>query len=115
MRSKSVLLLVSAVLGVVYAVYIVSYLIGANSADMTSAEAIGAGIGTMLLIPHALCACLAALFNVIGWSMGKRGFALAGGILYAVAILCMPLYALFTIVQCVLSFVGYARMRKPID
>ena len=115
MRSKSVLLLVSAVLGVAYAVYVVSYLIGANSADMTSAEAIGTGIGTMLLIPHLLCTVLAALFNVLGWACNRRAFALTAGILYAAAIICMPLYAPFTIVQSILCFVAYARMRKPID
>ncbi len=115
MRSKSVLLLVSAVLGVVYAVYVVAYFSTVNAGSASGAEAVGAGIATLLVVPHLLCTVLAALFNVLGWACNRRAFALTAGILYAAAIVCMPLYAPFTIVQSIMCFVAYARMRKPID
>lgn len=111
-KKKSVLLLIAAALGIIYAVYIVSYFTGANSSTGDTAEAIGAGIATALVMPHMVCACLAAVFNVIGWAMSHRGFALTGGILYAVAAAMFPVYAMFVIVQAVLSFIGFAKLKK---
>jgi len=63
-------------------------------------------------MPHMICAVLAAIFNMLGWSMNSRGFALTGAILYAVAAVMFPLYAMFVLVQMVLSFVGFARLKS---
>lgn len=110
-KKRSALLLISAILGVLYAVYIVSYFAG-SSIGSSGAEAIGVGIATALVIPHMLFAVLAAIFNVLGWSMSSRGFALTGAILYAVAAVMFPMYAMFVLIQMVLSFVGFARLKS---
>lgn len=110
-KKKSVLLLISAILGVLYAVYSVSYWAGAGS-GMSGAAAIGAGIATVIVMPHMICAVLAAIFNVLGWTMISRGFALTGAILYAVAAVLFPMYAMFVLIQMILSFVGFAKMKK---
>lgn len=44
--------------------------------------------------------------------MKKRGFALAGAILYAVATILFIPYFMFVIVQMILSFVGFAKLKK---
>lgn len=111
-KKKSVLLLISAILGVAYAIYIVSYFASINASSVDTAEAIGAGIATVLTMPHMVCACLAAIFNILGWAMSHRGFALTGGILYAVAAALFPVYFMFVIVQAVLSFIGFAKLKK---
>lgn len=111
-KKKSVLLLISAILGILYVVYIVAYFMGAGSNTGSTAEAIGAGIATMLVMPHMICAVLAAIFNTLGWSMNSRGFSLTGAILYAVAAVLFPMYAMFVIIQMILSFVGFARLKK---
>lgn len=110
-KKKSVLLLISAILGVLYAIYSVTYWMGA-SAGTSGAEAIGAGIATVLTMPHTICAVLAAIFNVLGWAMSSRGFALTGAILYAVAAFLFPVYAVFVLAQMILSFVGFAKLKK---
>lgn len=110
-QKKSVLLLISAILGVLYALYSVAYWAGAGS-GMSGAEAIGAGIATVIVMPHMICAVLAAIFNVLGWAMNSRGFALTGAILYAVAAALFPMYAMFVLIQMILSFVGFARMKN---
>lgn len=110
-KKKSVLLLISAILGVLYALYSVVYWSGASS-GMSGAAAIGAGIATVLVMPHMICAVLAAIFNVLGWAMNSRGFALTGAILYAVAAVLFPMYAMFVLIQMILSFVGFAKMKK---
>lgn len=108
---KSVLLLISSILGVLYAIYSVFYWASANSGNADTIAAIGAGIATVLVMPHMICAVLAAIFNVLGWAMNSRGFALTGAILYAVAAVLFPIYAMFVLVQMILSFVGFARLK----
>ena len=44
--------------------------------------------------------------------MKKRGFALVGAILYAVAMVLFIPYFMFVIVQMILSFVGFANLKK---
>ena len=105
-KKRSILLLISALLGIAYGVYIVSYFIGSNTATNDTAEAIGVGIATALVMPHMVCAVLAAIMNSWGWALSRRGFSLTGGILYAVAAALFPMYAMFVLVQMVLSFVG---------
>ena len=111
-KKKSVLLLISAILGVLYAIFIVTYFAGVGSGADGAAEAIGAGIATMLVMPHMICAVLAAIFNVLGWGMSSRGFSLTGAILYAVAAVLFPVYAMFVLIQMILSFIGFARLKK---
>ena len=114
-QKKSVLLLVSWILGALYFVYLIYYMSStgnaAGSAD--AAEAIGTAIGLALIVPHLLFVGLALIFNILGWAMSKRGFALTGAILYAVSILMMPIYFMFVLVEMILSFVGFAKLKKP--
>lgn len=113
-KKRSVLLLVSAILGVLYIIYSISYWTGANSGNSDAATALGAGIATALVMPHLVCSGLATLFNILGWAMNHRAFALVGGILYAVAMVLFPMYFVFVVVQVVLSFVGFAKLKKII-
>lgn len=111
---KSILLLISAILGVLYGVYIVLHVLssGSGSGAASAAEALGMGIAAALITPHMICAVLAAIFNVLGWILSSRGLALTGAILYAVSALLFPLYALFVLIQMILSFIGFARLKR---
>lgn len=111
-RSKC--LLVSWILGALYSVYIVIYFFGNTASQTDAAAAIGAGIATAIVMPHMLCTVLATIFNILGWAMNKRGFALTGAILYAVAMVMFPMYFFFVIVQMILSFVGFAKLKNII-
>ena len=111
-KKKSVLLLISAIIGVLYILYSISYWTGANGGAADSAEAVGVGIATALVFPHLICTGIAVVFNILGWAMSHRGFALTGGILYAVAMLLFPMYFMFVVAETVLSFVGFARLKK---
>lgn len=108
---KSKLLLISWILGALYFIYIVAYTSGAISGT-DGAEQAGAALAVTLMFPHIVCVGLATLFNILGWSMNKKGFALTGGILYAVFMVLFPIYFMFVLVQTILSFVGYAKMKK---
>ncbi|MDP4109510.1 MAG: hypothetical protein Q8878_05705 [Bacillota bacterium] len=109
-RSKS--LLAAAILGSVYAVYIVYYCFDALSRQTETSAAVGTGIAIALMTPHIICVTLAVIFNWIGWSGNLRWAALASGILYAVSAVIFLLYAPFVLVQTILAFVGFAQLRK---
>lgn len=114
-KKKSKLLLVSWVIGALYLVYLFWYMGSAGSAaSADSAEALGTAIGLALIVPHLVMVALAVIFNILGWAMNKRGFALTGAILYAVSIVMMPIYFMFVLIEMILSFVGFAKMKKPV-
>ena len=114
-KSKiSKLLLVSLILGVAYLIYSAVYWTGANTSAGDAAEQIGAGLASAMVTPHLIFVVLAVIFNALGCFMKKRAFALTGAILYAVAMVLFPLYFFFVIVQMILSFVGFAKMKKSV-
>lgn len=104
--------MIAWILGAAYVLFLFSYFSGLNTNTTDTAEALDAGLATALVMPHMIVTLLAVIFNVLGWAMNKRGFALTGGILYAVAMVLFPLYLFFVIVQMILSFVGFANLKK---
>lgn len=114
-KKRSVLLLISAIIGVLYILYSISYWTGANTGSGDAVEAVGAGLATALVMPHLICTGIAVLFNILGWAMNHRGFALTGAILYAVAIVLFFAYFMFVIVEMILSFVGFAKLKTIND
>ncbi|MEY8364086.1 hypothetical protein AALA22_00360 [Anaerovoracaceae bacterium 41-7] len=104
---KSKLLLAAAILGAAYFIYLISYFTGA-----IGEEAVSGTIATALVTPHMICVGIAAIFNWIGWAMSVRWGALVAGILYAVSIVLMPIYFMFVIIQMILCFVGFAKLKQ---
>lgn len=110
MKSKS--LLISLIVGALYAAYLIVHFGGAIGGAGSDGEAAAGVIATALVMPHMILVVLAVIFNALGYFKCKRGFALTGGILYAVAAVVFLLYAPFLIIQIVCSFVGYSKLRK---
>ena len=80
--------------------------------DGDSAEAIGGMLAGALVTPHIVVVCIAVVMNALGFFMYHRGFILAGAILYVVAIALMPIYFMFTLLQGILLFIAFAKMKK---
>lgn len=111
-KKLSKLLLVSLIIGVIYLIYSAVYWSGAAGSGADTAEKIGAGIATALVMPHLVMTVLAVIFNALGLFMRKRGFALTGAIFYTVALVLFPVYFMFVIVEMILSYIGFAKMKK---
>lgn len=111
MKNLNKCLLVSFVLGVIYSIYVIAYFGGAIGGSEGTEQA-GAAIATALVTPHMICTVLVTIFNGLGLFMKKCRFALAGAILYAVAMVLFIPYFMFVIVQMILSFVGFAKLKK---
>ncbi len=111
-QKLNIFLLISLIIGVLYLIYSAVYWSGTLGEASGAAEQIGAGIATALVMPHIVITVLAVIFNALGLFMHKRGFALTGAILYAVALVLFPLYFMFVIAEMVLSFIGFAKTPK---
>ena len=107
---RSKLLLAAGILGGAYLIYLISYFTG-SVATSEGAEAIGAGIAAALVMPHMVCVAIAVIFNWLGWALKARWAALVAGIMYAVSMLCMFLYAFFVLLQMIFCFVAFAKMK----
>ena len=112
MRTKrSILLLIAALLGTAYSIYLALYFGGALF-ESTGTEQIGAGLATALVMPHMVFVWVAAIFNWIGFLCRFRWSALVAGILYATAMILFSMYFIFVIIEMILCFVAYATMKK---
>lgn len=108
---RSKLLLIAAIIGTAYAIYLVSYFSGAV-VDSTGSDQLGAGIATALVMPHMAFVWLAVIFNWLSFALKAKWAALVAGILYAVAIVLFFMYFMFVVVEMILCFIGYAKMKK---
>lgn len=117
---RNKLLLAAAIIGTVY-FYLIFYLIYhftgsmsvfTGSMSVTDSAGTLAGIVTELTQMHMFYVGLAALFNWIGWALRARWAALVAGILYAVSIVCMFLYAVFVLLEMIFCFVAFANMQR---
>lgn len=105
-------LLVALIIGAVYLAYSLSYWTGANLGTGSSAEQAGAAIASVMVMPSLACVAIAVVFNALALFVGKAGFALSAGILYAVGMVLFLPYFMFVVAEMVLSFVGYSQLKK---
>ena len=105
-------LLISFILGLIYVLYSLSYWGGALTNGAQAAEQIGAGLATIIVMPHLVCTVLALIFNGLGLFLRKGGFALVGAILYTVALVLFIPYFLFVIIEMILSYIGFSQLNK---
>lgn len=108
----SKLLLISLILGALYLVYSAWYWANTVPENVENAEQVGVAIATALVAPHLVATAFAVLFNALGLFMRNRGFALAGAILYTVAVVLFPMYFMFVTLEAILSYIGFAKMKK---
>lgn len=110
-EKRSKVLFVGNVLGSLYAIYLMVYFAGAVGVTQDSAEMIGAGIATVLVMPHLILILLSVLFGFLGFFLRKDGFNLTSAILYCVATIAFLMYFVFTVPLIVLAFAGYSKQK----
>lgn len=111
-RKLNKCLLISFIIGVLYVIYSISYWGGAMTSSQEAAEQLGAGLATVMVMPHLICTVLAVIFNGLGLFLRKAGFALVGAILYTVALVLFIPYFFFVIIEMILSYIGFAQLNK---
>ena len=113
-NKRSIVLLIAAIVATLCFVYVVSYMGGTTNKmdNMSSAEKAGASLAMGLASPSVIVSGIATLFTWLGFFFKMRGFALTAGILFAVAMVLMIPWFMFNVVQMVLCFIAYAKMKK---
>ncbi len=109
---RSKLLLISAIIGTAYIIYLISYFAGGLSNASGTSEEIGGAIATMLVAPHMVLTGIAVIFNWLGFALKAKWAALVAGILYAVAMVLFIMYFMFVVIEMILCFIAYAKMKK---
>jgi hypothetical protein len=111
-RSKSAFF--AALLATAYIVYSFAYWggVAGQVGSLDGGEAFGAGLATLLVLPHNIIGALGALFGIIGFFNRSAGLILAAAILYSVSAAVFFLYALFLAPSIVLGFIGYSKQKK---
>lgn len=103
---KSKLLLVSAIIGAAYIIYIIVYFAGLTT------ESLGGALATALVLPHIVAVIIAILFNIFGYIINNRWLALASGIFYIISLILIPIYFMYVIIEAILSFIAFAKIKK---
>jgi hypothetical protein len=111
-------LLVSAILGLAYSIYLIVYFGGIQSASLSGAsetfEDVGKQIAGVLAVrmvtPHIVAACVGAILNAAAWFMRNKWLALGAVLAYAVAAVLFFAYALIVLPMIVLALVGFVRL-----
>ncbi len=109
---KNGLLLAAALLGTVYLIFLIYHFFGGIATSVDEAELLGSGLATAIVMPHLVCVALAVIFNWLGWTLNASWGALVAGILYAVSMVFMFLYAFYVLLQMIFCFIAYGSIKK---
>lgn len=119
-EKKDIFLLISGILGLAYAIYLIVYFGGINNSSMLQSADTLDGIGNQLVgllavrivTPHIIAAVVAAILNVVAWYLSNKWIALVCAIMYCVAALLFMSYAPILILPIILAFIGFIRLHK---
>ena len=109
---RSKLLFISGIIGTIYTAYLFSYFLGSPSGVSGISDEIGGAIATLIVAPHMILTLLAVIFNWLGFALRAKWAALVAGILYAVAMAVFIIYFMFVIIEMIMCFIAYAKMKK---
>ena len=111
MKNRSKTLIISMVLGVGYSIYLMSYFYNITMCG-SGMDFIVGSLASAIVFPHMMSVGIGLIFNMLGYFLNNRAFVLVGAILYSVSILLFMMYFMFVIVQMILSYIAFAKMKK---
>jgi hypothetical protein len=121
-KSRNLLLFISLVIAMIYAIAQANHLTAAtnavNTSTMETAEEIGTAIGTSIgvamLTPHVVLVFIGLVFNVIAWIMSASWSALTAAIIFIVAAVLGVLGGnfIFVIPSIVLCFIARSQLTR---
>ncbi|SCX08421.1 hypothetical protein [Candidatus Aquiluna sp. UB-MaderosW2red] len=114
MKTRPIISVITMLLGLGYAILVTTSTGSAfgDAAAEGDAEAIGAGLGVALLLPHILLTWLAVVFNILGYFTRVPGFTLTAAIIYTVAAFLGFFNIIFLIPIVILAFISWVQEKK---
>lgn len=111
-EKKSILLLISAILGTFYSIYIINHFFTGIISSNNVFEQAGISIATFIVTPHIIGTVIATALNWVAYFKHDKVVALVTAILYLVSGLLFLFYIIFVLPSIVLSFIGYSNIKK---
>ena len=108
---RSIFVLLAAIIAALVLLYIDNYMKEAFDATENAAEGLGVMMGIAAARPYMIALGIGAVFAAVGYFFRLRWSALTGAILFAVSIVLLPAWLVFSLVPMILGFIGYARMK----
>jgi hypothetical protein len=65
---RNVALLIGAIIGLAYGIYIVSYFATQTASAISGGDSLGmlsGGLATVMVLPHMICVLVAVIFNIV--------------------------------------------------
>lgn len=111
MRTNSKTLMASAILGLIYVLYLFLYFSGViGTADEYGVLALG--LASMIVTPHLVLMSVGTAFSIVATTTNKKWAGLTAYILFYVATAVFPYYIVFSLPIAVLGTVGWYYMDK---
>lgn len=105
LKSYNPWLLVSTIIGFVYTLYMILYVFNVGVTGSGS-------IVSVLLLPHIIMVAFSVVVGGLACVRNDRKFALTAVGGYVLAIICMPIYFIFVVVEAVFAFIGFLKLAK---
>ena len=111
---KSKTLLLAAIIGTIFFFFTMSNIndLMISSMGRSMSYKFGTLMSFAITLPSFIASGFATIFAWIGFGTNKKGFALASGILYAIAIVFMISWFIAYIIQMIFAFIAYGTMGK---
>ena len=113
-KKGTIPLLLSAIIAIAYLVYALKHFVGGTVNAQETGEVLASLVASALVSPHLICTGVATLMNLFALFFKRHGFALTAGILFIIAMVLFPMYFMFVLLEAILCFIGYARMKDSI-
>ena len=111
LENRSIVLGISALITLIYVIYLVSYFYGTINVSEGS-EQLGGMIATAMVTPYMLFMLIGTIFLTLGFFLKKNWAALVGAILVSVAAVLFIAYIVLSLIIVILAWIGYAMQKK---
>ena len=109
---RSPLVLISSVLGLVYASVVLDYLMNAPSSALYTDFLRGTGLAMVFAWPHVLTAAVGSILGLVGFFRRSTQQIFASSVLFSAAAAVYLVWAVFLVPSIILGFLGNSSQKK---
>ena len=109
---RSPLVLISSVLGLIYASVVLDYLMNAPSVALYTDFLRGTGLAMVFAWPHVLTAAVGSILGLVGFFRRSTQQIFASSVLFSAAAAVYLVWAVFLVPSIILGFLGNSSQKK---
>lgn len=105
----SIMLVLAFFAGAYYTYYLMQHVYAGGS---DASADLGTVLAQAVIMPHMAAVGIGTVLCLVSWLSHNRGFALAGAILYTIAMVAMPIALQNVVIPAALCYIAYAVMGR---